>query len=294
MRSQPSAAAGLPAALWGAARAGLAVAVALALVASACSRAREDDPRATLTFIDEGRPQATIPLKTLTQRIQVDEVRGYDPYYKKDKRFRALPLARVLALGFPERRSLDDVELVFRAADGYAAYFRGALATEAGAYVAFEDLDVAGWEPIGPQRANPGPFYLVWSKPEQADLETHPRPWQLAKIEIVRFEVAYPHTKPPGERGPDDPAMRGYAIFRERCFKCHAMNREGGRVGPDLNVPRNILEYRPEEQVRAYIRDPSTFRYGNMPPHPDLGDAGLDALIAYLGAMKDRKHDPKD
>ncbi|MBX3259682.1 MAG: cytochrome c [Labilithrix sp.] len=272
-------------------RSPLVVALALAL---ACSKAREDDPRATLTFVDEGRAPTTISLRTLTQRIQADEVRGYDPYYKKDKRFRALPLSRVLALGFPERRSLADAELVFRATDGYAAYLRGALATEDGAYVAFEDLDVAAWEPIGPQRANPGPFYLVWSKPEQVDLETHPRPWQLAKIEIVRFEVAYPNTRPPGERAPDDPAMRGYAIFRERCFKCHAVNREGGRVGPDLNVPRNILEYRPEEQVRAYIRDPATFRYGNMPPHPDLADASLDALIAYLGAMKDRKHDPKD
>ena len=72
------------------------------------------------------------------------------------------------------------------------------------------------------------------------------------------------------------------------------MNREGGRVGPELNVPQNILEYRPEPQVRAYIRDPATFRYGNMPPHPDLTDAQMDALIAYLGAMKDRKHDPKN
>ena len=52
---------------------------------------------------------------------------------------------------------------------------RGALVMEDGAYVAIEDLEVAGWEPIGPQHANPGPFYLVWSKPEQANLDAHPR-----------------------------------------------------------------------------------------------------------------------
>jgi mono/diheme cytochrome c family protein len=271
----------------------LSVALALALTAAGCSKAKEDDPRATLTFVDEGKAPVTIGLKALTQQIPADEVRGWDPYYKKEKRFRALPLKRVLALGFPHKPSLADEELIFRASDGYAAYFRGALAMEEGAYVAFEDLDIAGWEPIGPQHANPAPFYLVWSKPEQADLEKYPRPWQLAKIEVVRFEVAYPHTKP-GDVGPGEPAMLGYGVFRERCFKCHAVNREGGRVGPDLNVPRNILEYRPEEQVRAYVRDPSAFRYGNMPPHPDLTDGQLDALVAYFRAMKERKHDPKN
>ena len=62
--------------------------------------------------------------------------------------------------------------------------------------------------------------------------------------------------------------------------------------GPELNVPQSIVEYRPEPQIRAYIRDPRTFRYGNMPPHPHLSDADLDALLAYFRAMKDRKHDP--
>ena len=62
-------------------------------------------------------------------------------------------------------------------------------------------------------------------------------------------------------------------------------------MGPDLAVPQNVLEYRPEDQVRAYIKNPLAFRYGNMPAHPDLTEANLDALIAYLRAMKSRKHD---
>ena len=69
------------------------------------------------------------------------------------------------------------------------------------------------------------------------------------------------------------------------------MNREGGRVGPELNVPQSIVEYRPEAQIRAYIRDPKTFRYGNMPAHPSLTDADLDDLISYFKAMKAQKHD---
>jgi mono/diheme cytochrome c family protein len=241
----------------------------------------------------DGKDVGTLSLKSLAHDIASEPIRGYDPYYKKEKRFRALPLKRILRLGFPGVEGLEDKEFILRAKDGYAAYFRGKLATDDGAYVAFEDEDVAGWEPIGPQHANPAPFYVVWSKPEQTNLETHPRPWQLAKIEMVRFDVAYPHTSP-GDLPADAPAARGYAIFREQCFKCHAINREGGRVGPELNVPQNVLEYRPEEQVRAYIKNPGTFRYSNMPAHPDLGEAGLDALVAYLRAMKDKKHDPKN
>jgi len=64
-------------------------------------------------------------------------------------------------------------------------------------------------------------------------------------------------------------------------------------VGPDLNVPRSIVEYRPVAQIKAYIRDPTSFRYGKMPAHPDLSAADLDALIAYFRAMSAQKHDPR-
>ena len=82
--------------------------------------------------------------------------------------------------------------------------------------------------------------------------------------------------------------------FRDHCIKCHAINREGGRVGPELNVPQSIVEYRPEEQIRAYIRNPATFRYGAMPPHPGLREAEMDALIAYFRAMSTHKHDTRE
>ena len=58
-------------------------------------------------------------------------------------------------------------------------------------------------------------------------------------------------------------------------------------------MPRSIVEYRPVAQIKAYIRNPTTFRYGKMPAHPDLSDADLDALIAYFRAMSRAKHDPR-
>jgi mono/diheme cytochrome c family protein len=280
-----------------------ALVVALAVVASGCTKKQPDgepapdaaraapsgDEGATLTFVKDGTTLRSPSLAELTKSIAPADVAGWDPYYKKEKRFRAIPLKKVLELGFPGE-DLATKEFILRAKDGYAVYFRGALATEDGGFVAFADLEAPAWEPIGPQQANPAPFYVVWSKPDQAELEAHPRPWQLVKIEMLRFEAAYPHTSP-GELAASDPALRGYHLFRDRCFKCHAINREGGRVGPDLNVPQNVLEYRPEAQVRAYVKNPLTFRYGNMPPHPDLTEQNLDELVAYLRAMQARKHD---
>ncbi len=255
----------------------------------ACKKPVADDG-ATLTFVRDGKTVKSMTRAELTRAVTPETIEGFDPYYGKKKRFRAVRLARVLEQGFGAG-TFDKEEFVLRARDGYAVPMRGSLVTEDGAFVAIEDLDVAGWEPIGPQHANPAPFYLVWSKAEQTNLDSHPRPWQLDKIEIARFDTIYPHTSPGAAEG--TPAAKGYALFRDHCIKCHTINREGGHVGPDLNVPQNITEYRPEDQIRAYIKNPASFRYGNMPAHPDLRDDDLDALVAYLRAMKDRKHDEK-
>lgn len=242
-----------------------------------------------LRFVRDGVEVTTLDREALTAAVGAVTVEEYDPYYGRRKRFRALPLRPLLQAGFGEAR--EDLHYVLRARDGYTVPLSGKRLLEPGGHLAIEDLEAPGWQPIGPQQANPGPFYLVWSLPHQRELETHPRPWQLAAIEIAPFEAVFPHTDP----GPDadEAARRGYGTFRELCVRCHAINREGGRVGPELNVPRSIVEYRPAEQIRDYIRNPRSFRYGNMPPHPGLSDSDLDDLLAYFRVMSGKKHDPE-
>lgn len=245
---------------------------------------------AELRFEREGQEGRSVALRELLATIPAEEFRAYDPYYAHEKTWRAVPLVRVLEAGFGRATKLAELDFVLRAKDGYSVPLPGTKVTEPGAYVAFEDVEVSGWEPIGPQRANPGPFYVVWRNADQQNLETHPRPWQLASIEIAPFETTHPHTFP---RGASEIAVRGFRLFRQQCIACHAINREGGRVGPELNVPQSIVEYRPEPQIRAYIKDPRTFRYGNMPAHPGMTEVELDALVAYFRAMRERKHDPE-
>ena len=131
----------------------------------------------------------------------------------------------------------------------------------------------------------------MWTGAGRDDAHRYPWPYQLARIETIRFEERFPHTVPTGA-APEDPAQRGFAIFKRECISCHAVNGEGGRVGPELNVPQSIVEYHDAAQIKAYVRDPGVFRYTTMPAHLHLGDDDLDALVAYFRHMSRHKHDP--
>jgi mono/diheme cytochrome c family protein len=249
-----------------------------------------------LRFVRNGKPLRTVDLATLKAHCTVQTVSLDDPYYQRRKSFLACPLGDVLQLGFGQPlETLRGESFLLRARDGYAKPASGARLTETGAFLAFADAERArgddpGWEPIDRKQADPGPFYMVWTDPTHADPTVYPWPYQLSTIEIAGLESVFPHVVPRGAT-PDSAAVAGYRIFSGECIACHAINREGGTVGPELNVPLSIVEYRPTEQIKAYVRNPMAFRYTSMPAHPHLSDQQLDDLIAYFTAMKSLKHD---
>ncbi len=256
----------------------------LAVLLVGCAH-RGGDDSAALHFSEHGADVATLRLSELRARVPAERVTAFDPYYQRTKSWHALPLAPVLALAFPGR-PLAALEFTLRASDGYTVPVSGARLLEAGGYLAFADVD-GPWEPIGAKRAHPGPWYVVWKDAAQQDLSTHPRPWALAAIAVEPFEAVFPRVVPPTA---EPQVARGFSLFRQRCLSCHAINQQGGRVGPELNVPRNITEYRDEAFLRAWIADPQAFRVSAMPPSPQLTEDDVTALLAYLGAMKQAKH----
>jgi len=261
----------------------------MVLLAS-CSRA--SNVQGAITFKRDGRVVRSVPLAELALLAGARAVETADPYYGAYKRFQAFPIAPALTWAYDAKAGeLRGRAFLLTASDGYAVPIEGARLLEDGAFVAIDDLDVPGFAPIGPQKVAPGPAYLIWPGTARNNLETHPRPWQLVSIDAVDPLTLYPHTRPKAA-APGTPAMRGFALFRGRCIRCHAINREGGKVGPELNVPQSIVAYRPEPQIRAYIKNPLTFRYSVMPPSPDLTEADLDALIAYFQAIAQEPYDP--
>jgi mono/diheme cytochrome c family protein len=80
-------------------------------------------------------------------------------------------------------------------------------------------------------------------------------------------------------------------VFKGQCIRCHAMNQQGGKIGPDLNAPKSVAEYRSPEWLKDFIRQPSKWRYSGMPDHAHLTDADLDDLVEYFWHMA--KHRPK-
>jgi mono/diheme cytochrome c family protein len=270
-------------------RSGLVLALCLWVVPSIA-----DGETTQLRFARDGVLQQSVERDALVAGCAPVRIQIKDPYYQREKTFRACPFHRVLALGFGDAILDPQANVFLRALDGYTQTASVERLRGAGAHLAFEDLSNPageGWEPIDRRQVDPAPYYLVWTGDSQQDLHQYPWPYQLAQIDIAPFEREYPHTLPAGVP-PGKPAWTGFEIFRTQCVICHAVNGEGGRVGPELNVPRSIVEYRPVEQIRDYIRDPGSFRHTSMPSHRHLDAAELDALVTYFRAMSTRKHDP--
>jgi mono/diheme cytochrome c family protein len=273
----------------------LAIACCVLLAVGPAAEASEG---ATLEFADGGRTVRRLDLDALRSALETVRVQVEDPFYGRPKTFLALPLADVVELGFGKPlKDFAGENFFLRARDGYVKPASAERLAEPGGYLAFADADHArgddpGWQPIDRRQVDPGPFYVIWTGDAQGDVHRYPWPYQLAEIDRAPFESEYPHTLPPAEML-SGPAGAGFAIFRRECVSCHSINGEGGKVGPDLNIPQSIVEYRPAEQIRAFIRDPNSFRRTSMPPHPHLTDADLDALLAYFSAMKRRKFDPQ-
>ena len=278
-----------------------------AIVASLSSIAWALEPdsaeaAASLRFRDATGSERVISLGVMRVECAEREVVVDDPYHGKPMRYVALPVGCVLDLGFAASggvEGLRDRRLLLRALDGYTRPVAGADLLAAGGYLAFaeasrlrEGAGAPRFGKIDRGEIDPSPFYLVWTGVERGDPHEHPWPYQLARIDVASFDQAFPRTVP-RDLVKGDAGWVGYALFQEACASCHSINGEGGKVGPDLNVPRSIVEYRPIPQIRSYIRDPAATRYTSMPAHPNLSEADLDALIAYFSAMSLRKDDPR-
>lgn len=245
-----------------------------------------------LTIIS-GLTNRLVTSMQMAKTLPMAKVVVNDPVYKKVKRYEGFWLEDVLRLsgiGFT-----GDSTLVFSSLDGYQARLNDISEPDAKPLVAIRDLDNAsGWEFLinGKQRLTPGPFYLVWQVKAKTNTLAMKLPWpyQISKIEVRGSEEAQRRLLPIGTAVRSD-VSRGFSLFTKSCITCHSVNLEGGVLGPELNVPKNITEYRDWPYLVEFIKDPSSFRAkSKMPSFKNtLTDVEIDQVLNYLWWMRDHK-----
>ena len=240
----------------------------------------EENPE--IKILISGKQQKTVPLERMKQHLKQYKITLPDPYYSKEKHYEAFKLKDFLNYVYGDKwNSGDFTDLAFHAYDGYESVSVTSKLKQAGGYLVFRDLDFQDWEPIGPSKAYAGPFYIVWIGENQTTRNGFPWPWQIESINLITFADQFPEIVPKT----DDKNLsvyKGYELFKARCVRCHSINQEGGKIGPDLNAPKNILEYRPVNFVKSYIKDPSQYRFTHMSGSPDFSEQDLDNLIDYF------------
>jgi mono/diheme cytochrome c family protein len=219
-----------------------------------------------------------------------------DIAYGKPMRFRAVPLAALLApFRAPEGSVIESV-----AVDGFAAHLPLDLVmnTDPAKPIAWLEIEPPGapWPPLPGKPSSAGPFYVVWTGPIANIISSEQWPYQLARLESQLSPLArWPQLAVDPALPAAHDARAGQTLFITQCLPCHMLDGAGSSdVGPDLNRPMNPTAYITHAGLHALIRDPKAVRSwpGQIMPgfaEDQMSDRDIDAVIAYLAHQADRK-----
>ncbi|MEY4717965.1 MAG: hypothetical protein RL563_583 [Pseudomonadota bacterium] len=253
----------------------------------------------TLTLKKNGQMVKAVSLNDLSQTKSLSKLTADNPSDSRITHYQGILLTTLLDQVFDNSWKQSEA-IKFTAADGYRVIIPTPLITRHTGFIATGEVGRKGFSRI--QRKNdesidPGPFFLVWENIKDSSAKKEhwlSWPWQLASIELTRFARENPNSAPLENAGPK--AKQGFLDFQQHCIKCHTINGDGGHIGPELNYPTNVTEYRQEDWLMRFIADPQSVRPNSkmIPFYRDVENREqvIQSILAYLKAMKDKKIAP--
>ncbi|WP_165759081.1 c-type cytochrome [Niastella yeongjuensis] len=215
---------------------------------------------------------------------------AYDPYFKTPKKYLGFSLRQLLEATWKASKfDTANAMVIFECKDGYNPVMDlSKIYGPVNGYIAFKDLDQPednDWPDSLSQHFSP--YYLVWDQAQKDDQSLF-WPYGLTTIRLIPKKEKDRLIVPDSS----NPAYSGYLTFKDNCIKCHSINKIGGSFGPEFNLPKNITEYRDEQQIISFAKAPSSYRYNSrMPAITNLSDQEFEKIILYLNYMKDHKYD---
>lgn len=210
----------------------------------------------------------------------------YDPVFKRPKQYEAIPLKPYLeTLISTQNLDTANTEIIFLCKDGYNPALSLNKVMQAKPYLAIKDLEAEkGKNWMDTLQGKWYPFYLIWPN-HTKETKGYTWPYGLKFLQFKTSDAAYAAAFPKAEN-----QIAGFELYKSKCMKCHSVNKVGGIMGPEFNIPKNITEYWQPTDIKAFVKNPYSYRYNSkMPPVEGIQDAEIDKIIQYLSYMKDYK-----
>ena len=273
----------------------------------ACAVPGYAEEPATLSFSLRGGSAETRTLGELRAMAAPSSSRVQEPYEGSVATFRALPLNQILDAVYGTAWR-EEEELLFTCSDGYQPSIPVQRLLKHPAWLAFDRIADGGealetgftilkTESGTSRRVELSPYYLVWEnldRPQVLQEGDYGWPYQLVGMDLIQTRQRFPKMAPDTSASAE--VLEGFAAFRVYCTRCHAVNGEGGTIGPELNSPVNPFDYRDAEWLRQWIQDPASLvATARMPAFnsnlPDRAEL-IDEILIYLKAMSKNKLEP--
>ena len=206
----------------------------------------------------------------------------YDPAYKKAMLFWAYSCKDLLTLSPQMMLMKDEDSVILEASDGYKIPVNLGILRHPQCYLAdsladHSSMKELSWKQFGhgKEASTPGPYYIIW---QNGDIRKDKKPWPWALVALRKEDIA-----DDALIRPKNPALNaGFKLFKDNCISCHSINLVGGKVGFEMNIPKNITEYVSFEFFSSFALAPESYRAESKMPAQKLSKGDLQAIWSYL------------